>query len=239
MVGYRFTINGINWNWTPYTGALPAGVSHPPSVSPPPPPALPPVSTGSGLLNNGSFENPVVPAGTWTGFNSIPGWTMTNLVRLINRVMLPAFGGFGTDGVQYAELSNNLSQTVTLPAGKTYRLTVDYRYGDEGTLADNRFLLHWDGKQLADVQPIPGSGGAGAGAQWQRMTFPIRGSGTPITLRFSQPTPVLQGPFLDRVRIVQDNALTPPANGCPGGLPLPPPPPPTPAVPPTPLRIIR
>ena len=96
--------------------------------------------------------------------------------------MTPAFGGFGTDGVQYAELSNNLSQTVTLPAGKTYRLTVDYRYGDDGTLADNRFLLHWDGKQLADVQPTPGAGGLGVGAQWQRMTFPIRGTGTPTTI---------------------------------------------------------
>ena len=160
------------------------------------------------------------------------------MFELNNSMFGPGRGGFGTDGVQYAEIEKNMTQSITLPSGKTYRFEFDYRIGNNGSVQDNRFLVNWGNKQLADVQPV---GVPGTSGTWQRLTFPIRGTGSPISLTFTQllGADFNHGAFLDRVRIVEDNTLTAPNDGCPGGLPLPPPPPATPAVPPTPLRIIR
>ena len=238
IIGRNLTFEDIDFNMRPYDGPRP-----PLSGGPLPPPPLPPplVSAGSGLLSNGSSEQPVIATNT-RSLRSIAqgvlGWSTTRQFEIHNAATWSGGGGFGTDGIQYAELDKDLSQTVTLPAGVTYRLQFDYRHGDDGTAEDNRFVLNWDDKQLADIQPQVTPA---ASAAWQRMTFPIRGTGSPITFTFSQ---ILganydDGPFLDGIRVETDATLTPPPDGCPGGLPLPPPPLPAPAVQGIPLRLIR
>ncbi len=248
IVGRTINFSGTNWKLAPYTGALPPGVTNPGGASPPPPatspppPPLPPVSTGSGLLSNGSFEMPVSPIGTVTPYTiaqGVSGWTSSQGFEIHNSHMGSGYGGFGTDGVQYAELRKDLSQTVTLAAGKSYQFQFDYRYGDNGSSNDNHFLVNWGNKQLADVQPVSGAGGSSA--VWKRLTFPIRGTGSPITITFTQllGSDYFRSAFLDRVRVYEVDTNPNPPDGCPGAPPLPPPPPPTPAVSPTPLRIIR
>jgi hypothetical protein len=241
ILGRIIHFNDSDFNLTPYNGPLPPGVTLPggtpgTTVNNP---ASPPVSTGSGLLNNGSFELPVADPGTRytrTIAQGVQGWTTTRQFELHNSLFTAGFGGYGTDGVQYAELKKDLTQWVTLPAGKTYRLQFDYRYGDNGSDADNHFLVNWGDKQLADIQPAQASSSG-----WKRISFPIRGTGSPISLTFTQLLGANfdYGAFLDRVRIDEDPSVASPPDGCPGGLPLPPPAVPVPAVPPTPLRIIR
>lgn len=244
ILGRVIHFNDSDFNLSPYTGPLPPGVTLPggtPGTSVAQP-ASPPVSTGSGLLSNGSFELPAFLANSMnfrTIAEGVVGWITSKRFEIHNGTTGSGAGGYGTDGVQFAEIEQDLSQTVTLPAGSTYRLQFDYRYGDNGTNVDNRFLVNWDGKQLADIQPTTGA--SGATATWQRMTFPIRGTGNPVRLSFAQTgsADTNNGAFLDRVRVEVDSTLTAPNDGCAGGLPLPLPPPPTPAVAPTPLRIIR
>jgi hypothetical protein len=232
--------NDSDFNMSPYAGALPPGVTLPggtPGTSTSVPgPA--PVSTGSGLLINGSFEQHVLPVGTEAFFYApghIPGWTSTKRFELHNSYFTgwnP--GGYGTDGVQYAEIERDLSQTVTLAAGKTYRFSYDYRFGHAGNAVDAQFDVIWGDKTLATVQ-------TSVLEPWKRMSLPIRGTGLPVTFKFAQVTGANDdhGAFLDRIRIEEDNTLTPPADGCPGGLPAAPAVAATPAVPAKLVRLIR
>jgi Putative Flp pilus-assembly TadE/G-like len=243
IVGRVIHFNDSDFNLSPYTGPLPPGVTLPggtPGVTTTYP-APPPTSTGSGLFFNGSFESPSATAGSVykrSIADGLVGWTTTRMFELHNSAFTAGFGGYGTDGVQYAELEKDLTQAITLPAGKTYRFQFDYRLGDNGSAADNRFLVNWGDKQLADIQPFAPPG---ASANWKRITFPIRGTGNPISLTFTQLIGANfdHGAFLDRVRIEEDTTLTAPADGCPGGLPAPPATPGTPAVPATPVRLVR
>jgi Flp pilus assembly protein TadG len=244
ILGRVIHFNDSDFNLSPYTGPLPPGVTLPGGTPGTTTtfPAPPPVSTGSGLLNNGSFELPVGTVGAILKRSiaqGVQGWSTTQEFELHNSIMTAGFGGYGTDGVQYAELTKDLTQTITLPAGKTYRFQFDYRVGDNGTVTDNRFAVDWGGKLLADLQhpTVPGA----TNAVWKRITFPVRGTGSPISLTFRQlaGADFNHGAFVDRVRVDEDNTVAGPPDGCPGGLAAPPASPPVPAVPPTPLRIIR
>jgi Putative Flp pilus-assembly TadE/G-like len=238
IIAKEVIFDNTRYNIRPYDGPLPPKADVTSAAATTTAAATPPVSTGSGLFTNGSFEQPVITPNTFSVrsiVQGLPGWTTTRQFELQSSATWTGGGGFGTDGVQYAEVEKDLSQSVTLPAGKTYRLQFDYRTGDNGSAADNRFIVNWDGKQLADIKPVISDW------TWKRMIFPIRGTGSPVSITISQVAGAdfNHGPFFDRMRIEEDNSMTAPPDGCPGGLPLPPPPPPTPAVPPTPLRIIR
>jgi Flp pilus assembly protein TadG len=229
--------NDSDFNMSPYAGALPTGVTLPggtPGTSTSVPgPA--PVSSGSGLLVNGSFEQPVLPVGTEAFLSSIPGWTSTKRFEIHNSYFTGwSPGGYGTDGVQYGEIERDMSQTVTLEAGKTYRFAFDYRFGHAGGWLDAKFDVIWGDKTLATIQ-------TSVLEPWRRISFPVRGTGMPVTFKFAQLPGANDdhGAFLDRVRIEEDNTLTPPADGCPGGLPAPPAAAATPAVPAKLVRLIR
>jgi Flp pilus assembly protein TadG len=227
IIGKTVNFSGTNWTMTPYTAA---GLSPPPPSPPPSPPPLP-VSVGTGYIVNGSFETPAISAGTWTlwSWNQYPamqGWTSTRTFEIHNAAFWSGGGGYGTDGVQYAEIEKDLSQTITLPADRTFELSWDYRQGDNGSLHDNKFEVIWDNQLFATIDPQA----AGTSPTWMRMSMPLRGTGQPKTLTIRQLPGAdnNHGAFMDRFRLVENVTLSPPPPGCPGGAALGPPPPPSP-----------
>ncbi len=246
ILGRIIHFNDSDFNLKPYTGPLPPGVVLPGAIAGTsvPQPAPPPVAIDSGLITNGSFELPKITAGTRMESGSlaasggVPGWFASGGFAISHGYLPPYPFWGGTDGVQHAQVWKNLGQTVTLPANKTYRLEIDFQHSVKDTNEDAGFSIGWDDKQLAFFAPTEAER---ASPKWNRISFPISGSGSPVDLRFSQMAggDMDDGVLIDRVRIFEDTTLTAAARGCPGGLRALPSPPPVPATPATPLRIIR
>jgi Flp pilus assembly protein TadG len=227
VVARSFLFNGSNLG-DPNTLPVPFNGSAPPPFQPAP------SSTAPDLVPNGSFELPVIPAdGNQTGGSlqdTMPSWTTTGLFDLFNARFSSNGAGYGTDGAQYAELHRDLSQTVTTVAGQAYEFSFDYRYGDNGSVLDNRFEVVWNGQVIATINP---PNPTTTTTEWKRISFPVIATGASTTFTFRQVAgaDVNHGASLDRVRLVATTGGTGPGpGGCPGNA-SPPPPPAKPARP--------
>lgn len=223
LVAQTVSFAGTNWNIEPST-VFPPGVT-PLTFSTPAVAAVPPVSTATNLLPNGSFETKAISVGGnvfGVDLPSIPNWTTTGMFEYFNSRFTSNGAGFGTDGVQYAELSTNLSQAVNTIAGKTYEINFDYRYGDNGSAEDNEIQVVWNDSLIATLSP---PNPTATPTEWKRISLPVIASGSSATFtlrQFARANPN-NGASIDRVRIFENAALVAPNPGCPGGPPALPP----------------
>lgn len=127
------------------------------------------------LVTNGSFEAPVLPAGTNQSVGGMPGWTSSpGQIELWNQ-----FEGPAADGNQYVELDSDTCTTITqtIPTTDAKQYTISLAFSARGRVADNRIEVLWNGtvvgtasaNGLGQTQPVwtnyafaAGPGGAGS-----------------------------------------------------------------------------
>jgi hypothetical protein len=207
MIVGKLTLNSVKWNLTPYNA------SPPPPAAPPPPPPLPPPPIGNnGFVYNDSFEFPAIGDNSWrlksAGGLMAPdsGWASTRDIEFHRTATWSKGGGNGTHGFQYAEIEKDISQSFTLPAGGTYDVSFDYRFGDNGSATDNKIEVHWGNVLLATLSPTDG-------AAWAKHTFRVEGTGAPVTFSLRQVGGAnnSHGAFIDLVQIAAAPPLPPSA----------------------------
>jgi hypothetical protein len=132
------------------------------------------------LIINGSFEYTTTTdtqaAGTWSIYNSIPGWTTTfgDGIEVRNNV-----AGIAYDGNNFVELDSNnnsaMSQTVTTEVGKIYSLS--YYYAPRAYVSEesNYIELWFNGVQLDSV-----TGYSTSDNEWSLRSFSVIGTGSDI-----------------------------------------------------------
>lgn len=103
------------------------------------------------LVVNGSFEDPVYPA----GFNypvAMTGWSTTPDTGFEVWNNPPGLGP-GANGPQYLELDvytcNTISQAVPTIPGHVY--DVRYAFGGRPGVADNQVVVRWNGTQISSA----------------------------------------------------------------------------------------
>jgi hypothetical protein len=160
-------------------------------TSPPPPP----VSVGTNLLQDGSFENPNVASGAFATFTSNGAWTSTGPgFQVIDRTG----SGVATQGNQLLELGGqDVSQSVNTVAGQSYRLSFDFMDSDSGGPNGARFQVLWNGSVVADINPESGD------QDWETRQINVTGTGgsDTVTFRRMDTTNNLDGAWLDNISL--------------------------------------
>lgn len=134
-------------------------------------------AAGNNLVVNGSFEDvdsaagiQLQPAGSWSVYDSLPGWTSTHGIEVRN-----ANVGTALDGQAFVELdayqNSSISQTLATQAGASYELSFWYAPRVLGVSAGdtNDIALRWNGSTLATL--------SGNSAGWQAFTYRVTGLG--------------------------------------------------------------
>lgn len=110
------------------------------------------VFAATNIVTNGSFEDPDIPANSWSLLASIPGWTSTNELKIEVRDNVV---GSASDGEQYVELdstgNSGISQTVTTISGASYDLSFDYSPRIGQPSSTNTIEAYWNGVQIASL----------------------------------------------------------------------------------------
>lgn len=134
------------------------------------------------LVTNGSFEDPGVNSGSWTIFNSLPGWTATNGIEVRNNVQ-----GAAQDGSNFVELdttrNSSIFQTISTVIGQAYELTFWYSPRNGQPAATNGIDAWW-GNTLLTTPAITGSGIGATSNNWSSYTYTVVGTGSDV-LKFS------------------------------------------------------
>jgi hypothetical protein len=142
---------------------------------------LAPISArASELIINGSFEYTTATDtqadGTWSIYNSIPGWTTTSGdgIEVRNNV-----DGIAYDGHDFVELDSNnnssMSQTVVSEIGKTYSLSYYYAPRQYVSEDSNYIELWFNGVQLDSVTGYSTTNNA-----WSLRSFSVIGTGLDV-----------------------------------------------------------
>lgn len=170
-------------------------------------------STLSSLISDGSFESVVVPDGTRQKNIKLASWNSNDTIELGHGTSGLHSGGYGTDGLQYAKLHDNLYQKLSVTAGKTYKLSFDYQYSDNGNDTDSQFEVFINNVSFGVVQPS-------SAKDWQRIESDFYADTSDLTIEFRQVygANTDDGPLLDRVTLVEDDGGTLPKSGCPGSV---------------------
>jgi hypothetical protein len=157
-----------------------------------------PVLANANLLVNGSFEDPGVYAGTWTIYDSIPGWTVISGIEIRNNVV-----GTAQDGVNYAEMDGNVnssfSQSVATSAGQWYELS--FWYSNRIGVAVDSNGLDWSFGATSGSAPVLAFNDSNDN-QWTRYSTMVQATGatTLLTLQGTGTTDAL-GTSLDDVQL--------------------------------------
>jgi uncharacterized protein DUF642 len=150
------------------------------------------------LLQNGSFEDPVVDPGTALLTPTIPGWANTGdpcPIEVQNNCC-----GSPSDGAQHLELdsdscSSSISQTVATQPGAKYVLSFDF--SPRPSVFDNRVIVSWNGSQVFDLIEISPPGGD---VDWIHHTAVVTATGTTSTVDFAgADAPDGVGSYLDNL----------------------------------------
>ena len=136
---------------------------------------------GDNLLQNGSFETPVV-TGDWGIFSTVANWTISLSDGL---ELWRNFMGGASHGAQNAELDGNtatrISQSVVTIPGATYALRYDFSPRPNTTLANNVVEVSVDGVPLMAAS---GDGMALTATQWTTQGGTFVASATSTTIGF-------------------------------------------------------
>jgi|HubBroStandDraft_4_1064222.scaffolds.fasta_scaffold596458_1 hypothetical protein len=155
---------------------------------------------GANLIKNGSFEKPVIPAGTFTNFDtgtaSLTGWQVVGATGNVSIVSTTnAGGGFtfpAAAGQQWLDLTGDgsngatgVQQTVATTAGTAYTLTfyVGNPNDPGGPLGTTSTLnVFVNGTQTFSITNLAGAGLTSI--FWQKYTTTIVAASSETTLAF-------------------------------------------------------
>ena len=146
--------------------------------------------TGSGMANaatlnlvqNGSFEDPGVGAGSWMALN-LPGWSSDEAIEVRNNV-----AGKAHTGSNYIELAHNnndsIWQTIATKAGQLYEFSFAFspREGANGG-EDNKIKVSWNGTEI-NGSPLTGNGTGQVGNNWTVYSFLVSATSASTVIRF-------------------------------------------------------
>lgn len=136
--------------------------------------AASPVPVGADLVQNGSFENPDIPFGSWAIFASVPGWSHAPRPFTTSRgieIMDHSNGNPATGaGDQFAELDSDgpsrVSQAIATAPGTTYRLEFLYSARPLAAAAQNHFAVS-AGAASSEIGPLAG----GSQTSWRSASL--------------------------------------------------------------------
>ncbi|MEQ1849776.1 MAG: hypothetical protein ABL890_04260 [Candidatus Peribacteraceae bacterium] len=174
-----------------------------------PPPTCQYNYNGTNLIQNGSFEDPVVTAATkFQIVNSLPGWTLPTSWLELERDGIDLGDGASAStpsGSQWAEIdvvnTNQLYQDVALIQGRGVKIMVEWspRPGTGHQSVD----VYWNNQVIGTLE---GSGDGQNRDQWRTATFYAenddRTTGR-LHFRATAADPVGRGIFIDNVRVNQ------------------------------------
>lgn len=138
------------------------------------------VFAATNIVTNGSFEDPDIPANSWSLWTSISGWTSTNTLPIEVRDNVV---GSASDGDQYVELdstgNSGISQTVSTMSGASYVLSFDYspRIGEPSST--NTIEAYWDGVLIDSL-----TGDGSTANVWTTHPYNVMASDTSAILEF-------------------------------------------------------
>jgi len=106
------------------------------------------------IVVNGGFENPDIPTGSFSLFESIPGWVKVGGIDFIE--IQDHAAGDPFEGGQLAEVNQGLhmAQTLTTVAGEKYDLSFAYSPRPNRPADNNGVSVFWDGVLLANITAI-------------------------------------------------------------------------------------
>lgn len=192
--------------------------------------------TGVQLVDNGSFEDDVVPPASngngWENFNLpdepvVTGWVPANALYPSNvcGIELQTEATVEVtpyDGDQYAELASNcaegVAQTLSTVPGTQYELTFAYQGRPTTSPQENTMSVEWGGSYLAGSATAGSglegcsTGPAGCSGGWQVGQYTVTATSASTTIEFDDTNPNSQdseGDFLDDVSVVPVATLEP------------------------------
>jgi hypothetical protein len=159
------------------------------------------------IVQNGSFEEPVISAGSFQQFSTIPGWTGNAGVEIQSNGVLGAEGGtpFGN---QYVELNvqapSALTQTLTTTPGAQY--TVSFWFAARPGTGTNSATATFTGAPALPVS-VPATGSVA----FQQFTETVTATGASSVLSFTPTGGLLAGAgnLLDNVSVTPTAAAVP------------------------------
>ena len=155
---------------------------------------------GTNLVDNGGFELPDIPFGSYEILASIPGWTTDYGFSVEIR---DHYGSYGTpyEGEQFLELdgyeSSNILQNIDTIVGNFYRVSFAYagRDGGETYTGNNEIDAYWDGQLLEELRTTTVH-------EWELKEYIVQASDTTSTLKFNDVgESTSYGGYLDAVSV--------------------------------------
>jgi Protein of unknown function (DUF642)/PEP-CTERM motif len=130
------------------------------------------------IVVNGGFENPTQASGSWSIYESIPGWTLSPNIEIRNNVVGTAY-----EGSNYVELdtrSNSIiSQTLATIVGAVYEISFAYSPRINVPAASNGIDVYFGGVLIGQQ-----TGTGGTTHQWQLPTYFATATSTSSLLEF-------------------------------------------------------
>jgi hypothetical protein len=158
------------------------------------------------LVTNGGFEDPTIsdPCCNTVPPDSLPGWTATPNVNVVNGTFGSTAGNLAHEDSQYLDLvgqggTGSISQDILTTPGQAYNLTFAYSHNLFTDVAFASALVSIDG--LAGI--VTHSSGTNADLDWRIFSGGFVATGTTATLSFINLTGgENEGVFLDAVSLV-------------------------------------
>lgn len=149
------------------------------------------------IVVNGSFEDPAIPTGTYSLFNSIPGWKLAfgPSIEIQNHV-----AGSPFDGEQYLELDSDAESSVYQDLDTTPGLYfLSFAFSPRPSVAVNSMLVFWNGSLL---DTLNASGTGLADTQWTTHTYTVTATQPTTRLQFTGNGPSDSlGEYVDNVMV--------------------------------------
>jgi hypothetical protein len=169
------------------------------------------------VVVNGSFEDPVLSAGTFQRFNKdgsfLPGWDFTVNSPFEYVETRNALVGSASEGVNFAELdvadnaSGNSEMTQSfLGLTGTYSFAFDYSARELTNATTNGIQAWWNGDLIADLLP---NGTGQVGNVWSTFSTNLVATGNDTLLFKATGTSDGLGASLDNVVLSQSVAAVP------------------------------
>ena len=169
-------------------------------------------AASANLVRNGSFEDvspaaglQTQPAGTWSIYGSIDGWSKTSGpgIEVRNNV-----AGAASDGKNFVELDStantSMAQTILTAIGNYYNLSFDYSPRVGVASGSNGIDVLWNGA-LLNASPITSSGMGLSSHAWTGFSYSVVGTGSDVLSFRSVGTSDSYGGSLDNVKLVSDS----------------------------------
>lgn len=150
----------------------------------------------STVVVNGNFEDPVLPAGTATFTNSLPGWTVhPNGVVVRNQNEGQAY-----EGRNFVQLvgtgPSSIWQQVGTVVGRVYELSFAYAPHLGLPASGNGISVYWNDTLIASIA----QDGLG-GSSWTRYLLSVVGTGNDVLTFAANGTGNVAGAGLDGVQL--------------------------------------